>query len=116
MSLTHHKQIDKIRPHLDVRSEMPFQFCLSHAVFFVGFFKNQDLLLFRKFGRELFTFTVLRSAGKLSNEHQIMGLHLQLLWKFRLIMKAFQYRAGYVHRMLAYSVSRIFFEVNMNIV
>ncbi len=32
MSLTHHKQIDKIRPHLDMRSEMPFQFCLSHAV------------------------------------------------------------------------------------
>ena len=35
MSLTHHKQIDKIRPHLDVRSEMPFQFCLSHAVFMI---------------------------------------------------------------------------------
>jgi len=32
MSLTHHKQIDQIRPRLDVRSETPFQFCLSHAV------------------------------------------------------------------------------------
>ena len=32
MSLTHHKKIGKIRPRLDVRSEMPFQFCLSHAV------------------------------------------------------------------------------------
>ena len=32
MSLTHHKQIDKMRPRLDVRSETPFQFCLSHAV------------------------------------------------------------------------------------
>ena len=32
MSLTHHKQIDKIRPHLDMRSETPFQFRLSHAV------------------------------------------------------------------------------------
>ena len=32
MSLTHHKQISKIRPRLDVRSETPFQFCLSHAV------------------------------------------------------------------------------------
>ena len=37
MSLTHHKQIDKIRPHLDVRSEMPFQFCLSHAVYVLHF-------------------------------------------------------------------------------
>ena len=34
MSLTHHKKIDKIRHRLDVRSEMPFQFCLSHAVSF----------------------------------------------------------------------------------
>ena len=34
MSLTHHKQIDQIRPRLDVRSETPFQFCLSHAVNF----------------------------------------------------------------------------------
>ena len=32
MSLTHHKQIDKIRPLLDVRSETAFQFCLSHPV------------------------------------------------------------------------------------
>ena len=32
MSLTHHKKIGKIRPRLDVRSEMPFQFCLSHPV------------------------------------------------------------------------------------
>ena len=34
MSFTHHKQIGKIRPHLDMRSETPFQFCLSHAVFY----------------------------------------------------------------------------------
>ena len=35
MSLTHHKKIGKIRPRLDGRSEMPFQFCLSHAVHWI---------------------------------------------------------------------------------
>ena len=39
MSLTHHKKIGKIRPRLDVRSEMPFQFCLSHAVTLLLHFK-----------------------------------------------------------------------------
>ena len=36
--------------------------------------KAKDLLLFRKFGSKLFTFTVLHSTDKFSNEQNIFGL------------------------------------------
>ena len=64
MSLTHHKQIDKMRPRLDVRSETPFQFCLSHAVFFflIGFFLAVK-------GQQIYTNPVIGDLRNINNWH-----------------------------------------------